>query len=101
MTAKERIDELRLKRGWSLNKLAEEIGLTNSAVYAWYREDGYSPSAKSIEQACEAFGITLIEFYSSVDSDEGKEAVLLDAFRKVSQSDKDKVLKIVKIFTEK
>ena len=102
MTAKERIDELRVKKGWSLNRLAEEIGLTNSAVYSWYRKGGYSPSIKSIERACEAFEISLTEFYSCVDTEsmDINETLLMDSFRKVPPEEQEKVLKIVKIFEE-
>jgi transcriptional regulator with XRE-family HTH domain len=102
MTVKERIDELRLKKGWSLNKLADELGLTNSAVYSWYRKDGYSPSIKSVEKACEVFGISITEFYSCVDNDNMTvdETLLIDAFRKASPKEREKILKIVKIFQE-
>lgn len=102
MTAKERIDELRIKKGWSLNKLAEELELTNSAVYSWYRKEGYSPSVKSIEKACEIFGISLTEFYSCVDNENmaTNEALLIDSFRKVPPEEQEKVLKIVKIFEQ-
>lgn len=102
MTAKERIDELRIKKGWSLNKLAEELGLTNSAVYSWYRKKGYNPSIKSIEKACEVFEITLTEFYSCVDTDNMSmdETLLIDSFRKVPPKEREKLLKIVKLFEE-
>ena len=60
MTAKERIDELRMKKGWSLNRLAEELGLTNTSVYAWYKKEGFNPSAQSIEKACEVFAILFL-----------------------------------------
>ena len=100
MTAKERIDELRVKKGWSLNKLAEELDLTNSAVYSWYRKEGYSPSIKSIEKACEVFGISITEFYSGVDTDNmtKDEVLLLDAFRRVPNEEHERILKIIKIF---
>jgi transcriptional regulator with XRE-family HTH domain len=102
MTAKERIDELRIKKGWSLNKLADELGLTNSAVYSWYRKEGYSPSIKSIEKACEVFGISITEFYSCVDNDNMaiNETLMMDSFRKVPPEGQEKLLKIAKIFEE-
>ena len=103
MNAKERIDELRIKNGWSLNKLADELELTNSAVYSWYRKNGYSPSAKTIEKACKAFGISLTEFYSCVDSKNmaKSETLLIESFRKVPPEGQEKIIQIVKIFEVK
>ena len=99
MTAKERIDELRIKKGWTLNRLADELGMTNTAVYSWYRKDSCNPSIQSIEKACEVFGISLTEFYSCVDSgtmDVG-ETLLIDSFRKIPKDEQSKVLQIVKL----
>ena len=103
MTAKERIDELRMKKGWSLNRLAEELGLTNTSVYAWYKKEGFNPSAQSIETACEVFGISMTEFYSCVNCEQvgQNETLLLDSFRKVPLQEQEKVLQIVKIFERK
>ena len=102
MTAKDRIDELRIQKGWTINKLAEELGMTNTAVYSWYRKESCNPSIKSIEKACEVFGISLTEFYSKVDSGsmEVGETLLVDSFRKIPKKEQEKVLKIVKIFEE-
>ena len=38
MDVKQRIDELRIKRGWTLSKLATEIGVSDTTVYAWFNE---------------------------------------------------------------
>ena len=35
----ERINELRIKKGWSQNELAQKIGLSANAVYHWYKTD--------------------------------------------------------------
>lgn len=103
MTAKERIDELRIESGWTLNRLAEELGMTNTAVYSWYRKDSCNPSIQSIEKACDVFGLSLTEFYSSVDSgdiDVG-ETLLTESFRKIPKEEQPKVLQIVKLFEKK
>ncbi|MCI8487201.1 helix-turn-helix domain-containing protein [Pumilibacter intestinalis] len=102
MTEKERIDMLRIERGWTINKLAEEIGISNKAVYSWYQKNGNNPSAKSIAKACEAFKMSMTEFYSGVDAGDKSqnEILLIDTFRKVPLDEQDKVLQIVKIFTK-
>ena len=48
MDIKQRIDELRIKKGWSLSRLALEIGVSDNTVYSWYNEKKYQPSRKTI-----------------------------------------------------
>ena len=100
MTAKERIDELRTQKGWTLNRLADELGMTNTAVYSWYRKESCNPSIQSIEKACDVFGISLAEFYSTVDSGtlNVRETLFLEIFRKLSKDEQAKVLAIVRLF---
>lgn len=56
-----------------------------------------------IEDICNVFNITLAEFYSDIDFDKltSKEIVLLEAFRNVSDEDKQRVIEIVKLFENK
>lgn len=102
MDVKQRIDELRIKRGWTLSKLATEIGVSDTTVYAWFNEQNYKPSRKTIEEVCDVFNITLAEFYSNIDFDnlKAQEVVLLEAFRKANDEDKEKIIEIVKIFAK-
>ena len=102
MDVKQRIDELRIKRGWTLSKLATEIGVSDTTVYAWVNEQNYQPSRKTIEEVCDVFNITLAEFYSNIDFDnlKSQEVVLLEAFRKANDEDKEKIIEIVKIFAK-
>lgn len=103
MDIKQRIDELRIKKGWSLSRLALEIGVSDNTVYSWYNEKKYQPSRKTTEDICNVFNITLAEFYSDIDFDKltSKEIVLLEAFRNVSDEDKQRVIEIVKLFENK
>lgn len=100
MDVKERIDNLRMSKGWTLNRLAAEIGVADTTVYSWFNEQSYQPSRKTIDEVCEAFGITLAEFYSEIDLDKAtaKEIVLVEAFRAVPDEQKDQVIEIVKSF---
>lgn len=103
MDIKDRIDKLRMDRGWTLNRLATEIGVADTTVYSWFNEQNYQPSRKTIEEVCEVFGITLAEFYSEIDFDKvtAKEAVLLEAFRAVPDEQKEQVIEIVKSFKKR
>lgn len=58
----------RQQKGWSEYQLAEESGLTQSTISSWYRKN-MIPSIPSLEKVCNAFGITLSQFFSTGDED--------------------------------
>lgn len=58
-----RITELREARGLSVYKLAKLSGVRQSTIVTWYKENRY-PSIDKLEMICDAFGITLSEFFS-------------------------------------
>lgn len=58
----ERITQLRKERHWSEYQLAEKSGLTQSTISSWYRKN-MLPSIPSLSKICDAFGITLSQFF--------------------------------------
>lgn len=58
-----KIDELRRARGWSVYKLAEESGLTQSTLANMFAR-GTQPTISTLESICKAYGISLAEFFS-------------------------------------
>ena len=58
----ERIVFYRKQKGCSEYQLAEESGLTQSTISSWYRKN-MIPSVPSLEKVCNAFGITLSQFF--------------------------------------
>ncbi len=58
-----RINELRKARGWSVYRLSQECGLSATTIHKWFEQKSY-PNLPAIETVCEAFGITLPEFFS-------------------------------------
>lgn len=62
MDVLEKITALRLGRNWSEYQLAERSGLTQSTISSWYRKN-LIPSIPSLERICDAFGITLSQFF--------------------------------------
>lgn len=58
-------------RGWSEYQLAERSGLPQSTISSWYKKD-MTPSFASLEKICDAFGITLSQFFA-----DGEESVVL------------------------
>lgn len=70
----EKITELREKRNWTEYQLAEQSGLTQSTISSWYRK-GMLPTIPSLIKICDAFDITLSQFFS----DDEAEYCLLNA----------------------
>ena len=62
MTTLEKIDKLRIQRGWSIYKLAEEAVLTQSTLYNLYSRKA-EPKLSTLRAICDAFEITLSEFF--------------------------------------
>ncbi|MDE7071169.1 MAG: helix-turn-helix domain-containing protein [Clostridia bacterium] len=82
MTVLEKIDKLRIERGWSINYLAMEAMLTQSTLNNLYMRNA-EPKISTLRAICNAFGITLAEFFA----DEGmtdKSDIDLEIQRKIS-----------------
>ena len=58
-----RITELTSERGWSTYRLAQKSGLSASTIANIYRRNTV-PSLSTLEALCDAFGITLSQFFS-------------------------------------
>ena len=67
------IKKQREARGWSEYQLAERSGLPQSTISSWYKKE-MTPSFAPLEKICEAFGVTLSQFFA-----EGEESVVLTA----------------------
>ena len=68
MDVLDRIDELRKERGWSINNLAMEAMITQSTLNNLYARHS-EPKLSTLRTICQAFGITLAEFFSEDDGD--------------------------------
>lgn len=62
MNILDKITTLRQERNWSEYQLAEKSGLTQSTISSWYRKN-MIPSITSLTKICDAFGITLSQFF--------------------------------------
>lgn len=62
----DKINALRLERGWSVNYLAMEAMLTQSTVNNIFLRHT-EPKISTLRAICSAFGITLAEFFSEED----------------------------------
>lgn len=69
MTILEKIDKLRKERGWTVNYLAMEAGLTQSTLNNLYSRNA-EPKISTLRAICGAFGMTLAEFFAEDDENE-------------------------------
>lgn len=62
-----RITYYRKEHNWTEYQLADKSGLTQSTISSWYRKN-MLPTISSLDKICNAFDITLSQFFST-DSD--------------------------------
>ena len=93
-----KIEELKNERDWSVYKLAIESGITTSTISNMFARKTL-PSITTLLALCEAFGITIAEFFAEEDfgvvlnEDENN---LLQNYRKLSERNKLAVSELVK-----
>ena len=103
MNVLEKVKKLQEERGWSTYKLAYEAGLTQSTLSnmlaIWT-----GPTVDTLEKICEAFGISLAEFF---EGDERKthvskeELELLNKYRALTDKEKDAVKSMINALFKK
>lgn len=64
----DKIVKLREERNWTEYELAERSGLTQSTISSWYRKN-MIPSIPSLEKICDAFDISLSQFFYDKNHD--------------------------------
>ena len=74
MEINKKIENLRFQRGWSMYELAQEAGITQSTLTSMIKR-GNPPKLDTLECICDAFGITLAQFFME---DEQLEALSKD-----------------------
>lgn len=87
----ERIRHLRDQRGWTNYRLTEEAQLNNSTLQHMF-ERGTMPSIATLTAICNAFGITLSQFFCEEDSTivlSEEEEWIVQKYRKLNARDKE------------
>lgn len=57
----------RVKKGWSLYRLAKELGLPQQTVYSW-ANGRTQPSYDNMDRLCEALGCSIGELFEAESS---------------------------------
>lgn len=91
MEVLEKIEKLRKEKGWSINYLAMESGLTQSTLNNLYSRNT-EPKISTLRAICNAFGITLAEFFK----EEENEDELIRRVKTLSKENKQALLQIVR-----
>lgn len=91
MEVLEKIEKLRKEKGWSINYLAMESGLTQSTLNNLYSRNT-EPKISTLRAICGAFGISLSQFFK----EEEKDDELTRRVKNLSKENKQALLQIVK-----
>ena len=99
MNVLDKIEKLRLDRGWSVYRLAEKAGITDKCIYNRYNRNTM-PSIETIEKICEAFGMTLSQFFAEGNLIEVDEELkeLFDDWRSLTEEQKKAVKVMINTF---
>lgn len=104
MNILEKITKLRLENGWSEYELAERSDLPQSTISSWYRKN-LIPSIPSLEHICNAFGITLSQFFiendSSSDELSKEQKEILKRWNKLSKYQQEKLADFIDSILQK
>lgn len=95
MDVLERINALRKERGWSIYRLADEAMLTQSTLSNMFTRKTM-PSLYTLNQICEAFGITMSEFFND-GVEVSEETRLLSIFRELDEKDRRTILSLAEV----
>ena len=95
-----RIDDLRKERGWSMYRLADEAGITQSTIANMFSRKTL-PSISTLQEICQAFNISLSEFFGDNNKDlNNNEFLLLANYRKLSTKNKGIVNTLINMLNE-
>lgn len=79
--------------------MAEKSGLPQSTISSWYRKN-MQPSISSLEKMCDAFNITLSQFFTDASTVEltERQQELLHEINRLSKNQQEKLLQFLKSF---
>ena len=100
-TVAQRVDDLRIKRGWSIYKLSQESGVPAPTISKWFQTKLY-PSIPILMQICNGFGITMANFFADDDlvqiSPEHRK--LIDDFSALNKGEQEAVKAFIKSYLD-
>lgn len=95
----ERIDRLRVEQNMTMYQLASKATLSKNTVKGIYRQDRF-PNLQTLLRLCEAFGLSLAEFFSyeSRGMEYSKQEVeLMRLFKALGETEREIVVRLVEV----
>ena len=90
-----KIDDIRVKRGWSFYKLAQESGLSQQTFTQWMNKKS-TPTISALTAVCDAFGITFSDFFAETNNDATPETKkIIENWNYLSQDEKRSINLII------
>ena len=86
-----RINDLLAVKDWSIHQLSLECDVPRSTLYRIMAHE-LSPTFAQIEKICDAFNITVEDFFCISIAPKADEIILLKAFRELSKDGKKTLL---------
>ncbi len=98
-----RIKQLQNERNWSINHMAIEANISPGTVLNWFKRKSI-PTIDGIQNLCNAFGITLSEFFN-IDENESVylsqiQKELLNEFDLLDKREKEDIIRLIKTRNE-
>ncbi|MBQ8295550.1 MAG: helix-turn-helix transcriptional regulator [Clostridia bacterium] len=93
----ERIEKMRIERGWTMYRLSMESGVSQSTL-ATIQQRKTPPKMEILQDLCEAFGVTLAQFFledETVDILSSQEKQMLTAYRKLPKDKQEALLNLI------
>ncbi len=102
MDIRQKINRMRIERGWSLAQLAHKICISETSVYNWYNENDYMPTVRVLEDVCQVFGITMSELFADADVDKltANQIRMLDLFDKLNEKKQQAILTLTESYLD-
>ncbi|MGN0788231.1 MAG: helix-turn-helix domain-containing protein [Candidatus Onthoplasma sp.] len=88
-----KIDRLRIEKGWTIYQLAQNANISQSTLSNMTARKTL-PSISTLQKICEAFNMTLSEFFSE-ETENSQNDLLLQKFNKLSKADQQAILHII------
>ena len=98
----DKIDKIRIQKGWSVNRLASEAMLTQSTVSNMFNSHA-EPKLSTLRAILEAFDMTLTEFFQEDDSQNinARSLELISLYNTLDDVEKKAVLELVRTLSKK
>ena len=89
----------RIERNWTEYQLAEKSELPQSTISSWYRKNQI-PTIPSLEKICNAFGITLAQFFTDDNTEivslTKQQSELLHEWNRLTEKQKKIIFQLLK-----